>query len=183
MFDALKEIRFRTILIVGILIWIVLAVIYFTLTPETEPELEVVPEEAPLIEQEELQESPGATSDSQPAQVEQPASVPPEGERPASAVDPSGPAASTQTGDSDFSIPRSGTFVVQAGAFSKSAGAQAQQKKLEGLGFDAKMERSSSPQGEVIRVYLGPFETRSQAEEIQQRLAGAEVDSFLRKVE
>jgi rare lipoprotein A len=57
-----------------------------------------------------------------------------------------------------------GGFYLQLGAWGRAAGAEAERTRLLGLGMDA-ATLDVAPAGKVYRLYRGPFDTRSQAED------------------
>lgn len=55
-------------------------------------------------------------------------------------------------------------FVVQVGAFAETAGAQQARQKLERAGLKTYTHEANLPEGRRIRVRLGPFSTKAEAE-------------------
>jgi rare lipoprotein A len=68
-----------------------------------------------------------------------------------------------------------GKFVVQVGAFAQQANAAALQRRLRELGQDSHIET----RGGLIRVQIGPFETREQAIQARARLESAGVSAII----
>jgi len=68
--------------------------------------------------------------------------------------------------------PAAGTerLVVQVGAFSEEAGARAVRQKLEGAGLKTYTHVAQTPDGKRIRVRVGPFENRADAEKAAARV-------------
>ncbi|UXH78107.1 SPOR domain-containing protein [Roseateles amylovorans] len=74
---------------------------------------------------------------------------------------------------------RSGSYFVQAGAFTRMEDAEQQRAKLAIQGFSAKvMEREQSGRT-VYRVRMGPFDSRDEAEGQQKKLESAGVEANL----
>jgi cell division protein FtsN len=62
------------------------------------------------------------------------------------------------------------TYLVQVGAYTQAADAEAQRAKLAIQGFAAKVQEREQAGRTVYRVRLGPFDTRAEAEGVQQKL-------------
>jgi len=99
-----------------------------------------------------------ATTAKPPAATEQPASV-------AS----SAKAASASASQSDGAA----RFVVQVGAFADPASAREVRLKMEKLGLKTYTQVADTPTGKRIRVRLGPFSTRTEADKVQARSKAA----------
>lgn len=74
-------------------------------------------------------------------------------------------------------------YFVQAGAFRGPDEAEAQRARLAMLGFDAKVSEREQAGKPVFRVRLGPFEKKVDAEVMQERLNGQQVDNTLVRVQ
>ena len=72
-----------------------------------------------------------------------------------------------------------GTFVVQLGAFSDPAKARQQQQNLTSNGINTYTENINTDKGEVIRVRIGPFPVRGEAEEMRERLKKLGLDGVV----
>lgn len=57
-----------------------------------------------------------------------------------------------------------GRYVVQMGAFSEATGAREVRMKVEGLGFKTYTQVVESPAGRRIRVRVGPYATKAEAD-------------------
>ena len=75
------------------------------------------------------------------------------------------------------------SFFVQAGAYARSEDAESQRAKLALLDLTARITEREQSGRTVFRVRLGPFETRSDAEDAQVKLAAAGIDANLVRVE
>ena len=64
-------------------------------------------------------------------------------------------------------------FVVQVGAFADPASAREVRLKLEKLGLKTYTQVAETPTGKRIRVRLGPFATRAEADRVQARAKAA----------
>ncbi len=60
-------------------------------------------------------------------------------------------------------------FVVQVGAFADPASAREVRLKMEKLGLKTYTQVAETPAGKRIRVRLGPFATRAEADKAQAR--------------
>lgn len=72
-----------------------------------------------------------------------------------------------------------GGFVVQIGAFSSRKGATAQLDRARKLGFKPYSEPFKTREGEIIRVRVGPFLNRSQADEARAKLRRSGIETTL----
>lgn len=68
-------------------------------------------------------------------------------------------------------------FVVQVGAFSEEAAARDMRQKVEKLGMKTHMQKVATQAGSRIRVRVGPFASRDEADRIAARLESAGVSS------
>jgi DedD protein len=73
----------------------------------------------------------------------------------------------------------SGNHILQLGAFAQPAGARAIEDRAAAMGLRAWRETVETPQGERIRVRVGPFPSRAAAEEVRSRLKAAGMDATL----
>jgi cell division protein FtsN len=74
-------------------------------------------------------------------------------------------------------------YFVQAGAYTRGDDAEAQRAKLAMLGHGAKVTEREQAGRTVYRVRIGPFETREQADGLQQRLLSDSIETQLVRVE
>lgn len=70
-------------------------------------------------------------------------------------------------------------FVVQIGAFSNMQGARTQVARARKLGFDAYTETIATRKGDRIRVRVGPYLTREQANVARAKLRAEGIDTVL----
>lgn len=68
------------------------------------------------------------------------------------------------------STKKEGRFVVQVGAFTENAAAHEMRLKVEKLGLKTYAEGAETAQGHRIRVRVGPFSTRDEAEKVQTKI-------------
>ncbi len=61
-------------------------------------------------------------------------------------------------------------LVVQVGAFAEAAGAREVRSKLERAGLKTYTHVAETPQGQRIRVRVGPFDSRAEAEKVAARV-------------
>ena len=94
----------------------------------------------------------------------------------ASAAPASSPAAATATADAF-------DYFVQVGAFRSQAEADAQRAKVAMLGWEARVSEREQNGRAVFRVRVGPFNKRSDAEQLKDTLDSASVDSNLVRVQ
>lgn len=62
--------------------------------------------------------------------------------------------------------------MVQVGAFAEAPKAQAARQKLERAGLKTYTQVAETPEGPRIRVRVGPFPTRAEAEAAATRIKG-----------
>ena len=74
-------------------------------------------------------------------------------------------------------------YFVQVGAFNGSEDAQTQRAKLALGGFDPKISEREQNGKIVYRVRLGPFETKTEAEDAQAKLKATKFESALMRVQ
>ena len=74
-------------------------------------------------------------------------------------------------------------FFVQAGAFTRQDEAEQQRAKLAMVGQTARITEREQNGRVVYRVRMGPFETRNEAEGLQNKLQASAIDSQLVRVE
>jgi cell division protein FtsN len=98
---------------------------------------------------------------------------------PASAegTDPLGDLARSKAGADPFN------YYVQAGAFRTPEEAESQRAKLSLNGYDAKVSEREQGGRSVFRVRIGPFDTREDAEKIQDKLKSNKVETALVRIQ
>lgn len=103
---------------------------------------------------------PAQTPRAAPSPAPAPASVP---VKPEAKPEAKSDAKPTATASTDAAAPAL-RMVVQVGAFADAAKAQEVRVKLERAGLKTYTHVANTPQGKRIRVRLGPFETRAEAD-------------------
>jgi cell division protein FtsN len=91
---------------------------------------------------------------------------------PAAATAPAGPASGAAV-----------QFYVQVGAFSTPQDAEAQRAKVAMTGLSAKVMAREQSGRTVYRVRLGPYDNRTMAEDVQDKLGSAGMEANLVRVE
>jgi cell division protein FtsN len=74
-------------------------------------------------------------------------------------------------------------FFVQAGAFTRADEAEQQKARLAMGGWTARLTEREQAGRTVWRVRIGPFGTRAEADEQQQKLADAGIEAQIVRVE
>jgi cell division protein FtsN len=97
---------------------------------------------------------------------------------PAASEDPLGDLAASKAQQSDAF-----QYFVQVGAFVASADAEGQRAKLALGGYDPVISQREQEGKIIYRVRLGPFDTKSQAEQIQMQLKTTKFESALIRVQ
>jgi DedD protein len=83
------------------------------------------------------------------------------------------PLAAAEPSSAAASAPRSGRFVVQAGAYTDSAALREARQKVEKLGLKTYTQVIETESGSRTRVRVGPFDTREEAEKAATRIKGS----------
>lgn len=79
-------------------------------------------------------------------------------------------AEAAKSDEKDSSKASSGRFVVQVGAFSEEAKVRELRSKVEKSGFKTYTQEAATKEGKRIRVRVGPFGTREEAEKAAAKL-------------
>jgi cell division protein FtsN len=74
-------------------------------------------------------------------------------------------------------------YYVQVGAFRQAEEAEAQRARLALQGFSAKVSEREQAGQRVYRVRLGPFDNKVDAEVMQERLRGLQIETALVRVQ
>ena len=123
--------------------------------------------------------SPAANAPAADKPVPNPAAIPPPASpAESSSADPLGDLALSKTQSVDAFY-----YFVQVGAFNGSEEAQTQRAKLALGGFDPKISEREQNGKIVYRVRLGPFETKTEAEDAQTKLKATKFESALMRVQ
>ena len=72
-------------------------------------------------------------------------------------------------------------YLLQAGSFRQEADADRRRGELALLGLEATVEPSENDSGRWYRVYLGPFDSRSDMARARSLTAQADMDTLLLK--
>lgn len=126
-----------------------------------------LPEPAPVPE---IPAPPVQAEPVSPPVVEAPAPVAPPAE-PAPVLEPAAasPAAEV-TAPTTSSAPATGGWVVQQGSFSNAANAESFRQTLVGQGYNAYTRVGQSAGKEIVRVYVGPLNSREAAVRVRDEL-------------
>jgi hypothetical protein len=124
--------------------------------------------------------NPGAPSKSdEPAPAKPLAPEAPVGSPPAASSDPLGDLANSKAGAKGEEF----QYLVQVGAFHASEEAEGQRAKLALAGYDPKVSERDQAGKMVYRVRLGPFDSKTDAEQIQAKLKATKFESALIRVQ
>jgi DedD protein len=93
--------------------------------------------------------------------------------KPAPATVAKTPPAEKEPAPKDPTPKEGGRFVVQVGAFADSAAARETRQKVEKLGLKTYTQVAETSQGSRIRVRVGPFASREEADRVQAKLKAA----------
>ncbi len=123
--------------------------------------------------------NPAANAPADNAKPSKPAeAIPPAAPAPAASEDPLGDLAASKSQATDAF-----QYFVQAGAFVSSADAEGQRAKLALGGYDPVISQRDQDGKVIYRVRLGPFDSKSQAEQIQAQLKSNKFESALIRVQ
>jgi len=126
--------------------------------------------------------TPAANAPSEPAKPAKPAEVLPPTSAPAPAPaasqDPLGDLAAGKAQQADAFY-----YFVQVGAFRSSEEAESQRAKLSLGGFDPAISQREQEGKIIYRVRFGPYDSKSQAEQIQTQLKSNKFESDLIRVQ
>jgi cell division protein FtsN len=120
-----------------------------------------------------VQPSPDGAKPDKPVEAVAPAAP-----TPASSEDPLGDLAASKAQQTDAF-----QYFVQAGAFVSGSDAEGQRAKLALGGYDPVISQRDQDGKIIYRVRLGPFDSKSQAEQIQTQLKTNKVESALIRVQ
>ena len=95
------------------------------------------------------------------------------------ADDPIAKLARAQEAQTPPADPKAGGFIVQVGAFASDKSAAEQIDRTSKAGFKAYRETIKTAQGERIRVRIGPYATRDEADKARVTLRAAGIESVL----
>ncbi|MFZ9678774.1 MAG: SPOR domain-containing protein [Quisquiliibacterium sp.] len=95
------------------------------------------------------------------------------------ADDPIAKLARAQEAQTPPADPKAGGFIVQVGAFASDKSAAEQIDRTSKAGFKAYRETIKTAQGERIRVRIGPYATRDEADKARDKLRAAGIESVL----
>ncbi|MDP2367721.1 SPOR domain-containing protein [Rhodoferax sp.] len=101
---------------------------------------------------------------------------------PASATATASASASASAASGSAAAPAEFRFALQVGAFANEDNARKAQAKLQAAGFKAYSEVLETSQGKRIRVRVGPFATRSEAEQAAPLIKELDLPALLVKL-
>jgi DedD protein len=87
------------------------------------------------------------------------------------------PSTHAEPSHTDAAAEKPARFVVQAGAFAENAAAKEVRAKLDKLGFKTFVQTTETSDGKRIRVRVGPFSSREEADKVQARIKAAGVSA------
>jgi len=122
--------------------------------------------------------SPAANAPADKPAVNPAAPAPPAPPAESPSADPLGDLAQSKTQAADAFY-----YFVQVGAFNSSDESQTQRAKLALGGFDPKISEREQSGKVIYRVRLGPFETKTEAEDTQAKLKATKFESALIRVQ
>jgi DedD protein len=168
--DLRRQARHR---LIGAAVLVLVAVVGFPMVFDTSPRpiaadvpivIPAQPALAPL--------TPAAPAEPQVAKVEPaPATPAPAPEVPAKPSAPATPPVAKTAAPAAASAPATGErFVVQVGAYADQARAREVRLKIERAGLKTYTQVAKTSEGNRIRVRLGPFNTRAEADKVAQKI-------------
>ena len=176
--DLRRQARHR---LIGAAVLVLVAVVGFPMVFDTSPRpiaadvpivIPAQPALAPLTPAAPVAAAPAAPAEPQVAKVEPaPATPAPAPEVPAKPSAPATPPAAKTAAPAAESAPATGErFVVQVGAYADQARAREVRLKIERAGLKTYTQVAKTSEGNRIRVRLGPFNTRAEADKVAQKI-------------
>lgn len=176
--DLRRQARHR---LIGAAVLVLVAVVGFPMVFDTSPRpiaadvpivIPAQPALAPLTPSAPVAAAPAAPAEPQVAKVEPaPATPAPAPEVPAKPSAPATPPAAKTAAPAAASAPATGErFVVQVGAYADQARAREVRLKIERAGLKTYTQVAKTSEGNRIRVRLGPFNTRAEADKVAQKI-------------
>ena len=176
--DLRRQARHR---LIGAAVLVLVAVVGFPMVFDTSPRpiaadvpivIPAQPALAPLTPAAPVAAAPAASAEPQVAKVEPaPATPAPAPEVPAKPSAPATPPAAKTAAPAAASAPATGErFVVQVGAYADQARAREVRLKIERAGLKTYTQVAKTSEGNRIRVRLGPFNTRAEADKVAQKI-------------
>jgi DedD protein len=176
--DLRRQARHR---LIGAAVLVLVAVVGFPMVFDTSPRpiaadvpivIPAQPALAPLTPATPVAAAPAAQAEPQVAKVEPaPATPAPAPEVPAKPSAPATPPAAKTAAPAAESAPATGErFVVQVGAYADQARAREVRLKIERAGLKTYTQVAKTSEGNRIRVRLGPFNTRAEADKVAQKI-------------
>ena len=182
--DLRRQARHR---LIGAAVLVLVAVVGFPMVFDTSPRpiaadvpivIPAQPALAPLTPAAPVAAAPAAPTEPQVAKVEPAPATPapvktptPAPEAPAKLSPPAAPPAAKTAAPAAASAPATGErFVVQVGAYADQARAREVRLKIERAGLKTYTQVAKTSEGSRIRVRLGPFNTRAEADKVAQKI-------------
>ena len=174
--DLRRQARHR---LIGAAVLVLVAVVGFPMVFDTSPRpiaadvpivIPAQPALAPLTPAAPVAAAPAAPAEPLVAKVD-PAPATPAPEVPAKPSAPVTPPAAKTAAPAAASAPATGErFVVQVGAYADQARAREVRLKIERAGLKTYTQVAKTSEGNRIRVRLGPFNTRAEADKVAQKI-------------
>jgi DedD protein len=185
--DAVQQARVRARhRLIGAAVLVMIGVIVFPLLFETQPRPVAVdiPIEIPRKEAAAPLVAPPARGARPPAEAPTPAPAEAmltetQEEAGHEIVPPKPPEAAAATATAAASAADKPRFVVQAGAFADNAPAKEVRTKVEKLGLKTFVQTADTAEGKRIRVRVGPFNSREEADKVLARMKTAGVPAVV----
>ena len=176
--DLRRQARHR---LIGAAVLVLVAVVGFPMVFDTSPRpiaadvpivIPAQPALVPLTPAAPVAVAPAAPAEPQVAKVEPaPATPAPAPEAPAKPSAPATPPVAKTAAPAAASAPATGErFVVQVGAYADQARAREVRLKIERAGLKTYTQVAKTSEGNRIRVRLGPFNTRAEADKVAQKI-------------
>ncbi len=180
--DLRRQARHR---LIGASVLVLVAVVGFPMVFDTNPRpiaadvpivIPAQPALAPLTPAAPVAAAPAAPAEPQVAKAEPAPTTPapvtaPAPEVPAKPSAPAAPLAAKTAAPAAASAPATGErFVVQVGAYADQARAREVRLKIERAGLKTYTQVAKTSEGNRIRVRLGPFNTRAEADKVAQKI-------------
>jgi cell division septation protein DedD len=174
MFESVRDVSLRTIVLVAVVVWATLAAVWFLSLGSGSPAQPAPARDAAPTR------PPSVAASTQPATTE-PVAVPPA--HPQDSGSGQDVVVSTPPVKAPTSLPaaeqRDRGFALQAGAFQSEASAQTLLGRIRGDGFPAFLQKPA-PGDSLYRVLVGPFQDKEQAETRREALKARGIETFVK---
>lgn len=176
MFEAVRDVSLRTIVLVAVIVWATLAAIWFLSLGRAPADTVPVEATASTNTHRQAVQTPESASEADVAPTRAATTLTSEAAG-RDVVVSTRPAPSAEAP----STPTAGGFVLQVGAFRSEASARALVDRIKSDGFPGFL-RSGTAKDPLFRVLIGPYPNRDRAASQRESLKARGIDSFIKEL-